>query len=108
MVRERESMKIVVVGGGKMGLPLACLFADRGAQVTVCDTNPSIVQQINQGVDPHDEPKQQQYVHDGIVAGRLHASTATAAKMRACSFISLRFSPLERGSYKRWARRRRR
>src|SRR5258708_696935 len=94
MVRERESMKIVVVGGGKMGLPLACLFADRGAQVTVCDTNPSIVQQINQGVDPHDEPKQQQYVHDGIVAGRLHASTATAAEVQHADAVIILVSAL--------------
>jgi nucleotide sugar dehydrogenase len=94
MVRERESMKIVVVGGGKMGLPLACLFADRGAQVTVCDTNPSIVQQINQGVDPHDEPKQQQYVHDGIVSGRLHASTATAAEVQHADAVIILVSAL--------------
>jgi nucleotide sugar dehydrogenase len=94
MVHQRENMKIVVVGGGKMGLPLACLFADRGAQVTVCDTNPSIVQQINEGVDPHDEPEQQQYVHDGVTAGRLHASTATAAEVEQADAVIILVSAL--------------
>ncbi len=32
-------MKITVVGGGRMGLPLACVFARRGAFVTVSDIN---------------------------------------------------------------------
>jgi len=81
MVHERETMRIVVVGGGKMGLPVACRFAHQGARVTVCDTDPSIVKRINQGVDPHDEPEQQKYLRDGVAAGRLRASTATTSEV---------------------------
>ncbi len=36
-------MKITVVGGGRMGLPLACVFARHGASMTVCDINPALV-----------------------------------------------------------------
>ncbi len=72
-------MNIVVVGGGKMGLPLACMFADRGAHVTVCDTSRAIVDAINAGIDPHGEPDQDSYVRNGVAAGRLRASDDTTA-----------------------------
>lgn len=72
-----KATKIVVVGGGKMGLPLACMFAHRGAVVTVCDKNLNIVESINNGIDPHGEPEQDRYVRDGVAADRLRASTDT-------------------------------
>ena len=78
MTKERATGKIVVVGGGKMGLPLACMFAHRGGSVTVCDTNPAIVNAINQGIDPHNEPDQDRYVRENVASGRLRASTDTA------------------------------
>lgn len=70
-------MKIVVVGGGKMGLPLACMFAHHGALVTVCDRDAVLVEQINEGCDPHNEPELNSYLRAGISAGRLRATTAT-------------------------------
>lgn len=73
--------RIVVVGGGKMGLPLACTFASRGAFVVVCDKNQSIVDSINNGIDPHEEPEQDRYVRNGVDAGRLRASVDTAAEV---------------------------
>src|SRR5256885_14582711 len=69
--------KIVVVEAGKMSLPLACMFAHRGASVTVCDLNRKIVDSINRGIDPHGEPEQDRYVRDGVAAGGLRASTHT-------------------------------
>ena len=39
-------MRISVVGGGRMGLPLACVFAKHGAMVTVADIDAVLVQQI--------------------------------------------------------------
>ena len=73
--------RIVVVGGGKMGLPLACTFASRGAFVVVCDKNQSIVDSINSGIDPHEEPEQDRDVRNGVDAGRLRASVDTAAEV---------------------------
>jgi nucleotide sugar dehydrogenase len=87
MVHETETMRIVVVGGGKMGLPVACRFAHQGAHVTVCDTDASIVGRINQGVDPHDEPEQQKYLRDGVAAGRLRASTATTLEVEKADTV---------------------
>ena len=45
-------MRVVVIGGGKMGLPLACQLAHNHADVTVCDINPRTVDGINRGVPP--------------------------------------------------------
>src|ERR1700724_3388814 len=87
MVHERETMWIVVVGVGKLGLPLACRFAHQGAHVTVCDTDSSIVGRINQGVDPHDEPEQEKYLRDGVAAGRLRASTATPSEVEKADTV---------------------
>lgn len=80
-------MNIVVVGGGKMGLPLACIFADRGAKVVVCDKNAVIVDAINRGIDPHDEPEQDTFVRKGHESGRLSASTDTTAAVREADVV---------------------
>jgi len=47
---------ICVVGGGRMGLPLAATFAHHGARVTVCDIDPDLVGVINAGRCPYEEP----------------------------------------------------
>ncbi len=94
MVQERETMKIVVIGGGKMGLPVAAMFAHRGARVTVCDTDPSIVRKINQGIDPHDEPEQEAYVRDGVAVGRLRASAATAPEVQEADAVVILVSAM--------------
>ncbi len=78
---DNAAERIVVVGGGKMGLPLACTFASRGAFVVVCDKDQSIVESINQGIDPHQEPEQDRYVRDCVAAGRLRASADTAVEV---------------------------
>jgi len=71
-------MEVLVVGAGKMGLPLACQVADSGASVTVCDINPAVVSLINSGVPPFCEPHLGEYLHRNLSAGRLKASTQTA------------------------------
>jgi nucleotide sugar dehydrogenase len=72
-------MRVVVIGAGKMGLPLACTFAHRGATVIVCDRNRTIVECINRGVDPHNEPGQAERVSEGVATGRLRASEDTTS-----------------------------
>src|SRR5262245_44139733 len=72
-------MKITVVGGGRMGLPLACAFGERGATVTVSDINPSLVGQINAGGCPYEEPGVPELLAHLVRDGRLRATTDTAA-----------------------------
>ena len=71
-------MKITVVGGGRMGLPLACMFAKHGAFVTVSDINPALVASIRAGISPYEEPGLTELMADLHAAGRLDATTDTA------------------------------
>lgn len=70
-------MRITVIGGGKMGLPLACQFAGRGGIVTVCDTNAELVDNINQGICPFDEPELDEKLKEVVAAGNLSATVET-------------------------------
>jgi nucleotide sugar dehydrogenase len=94
MVQDSAAIRIVVVGGGKMGLPLACMFASQGASVTVCDTNPSIVERINKGIDPHKEPEQDRYVREGVAAGRLRAGADTTAAVAQADAVVILVSAM--------------
>ncbi len=71
-------MKITVVGGGRMGLPLACVFAKHGASVTVADINAALVASIRQGEVPYEEPGLAELMGQLHEAGRLTATTDTA------------------------------
>ncbi|MEY6432073.1 nucleotide sugar dehydrogenase [Thioalkalicoccus limnaeus] len=71
-------MKITVVGGGRMGLPLACAFGKRGANVIVSDINPAIVELIQTGLSPYEEPGLPGLMAELHEAGRLTATTDTA------------------------------
>lgn len=71
-------MKISVVGGGRMGLPLACVFGKHGADVTVCDINPAITQAIERGECPYEEPGLAELIELLHRERRLHATTRTA------------------------------
>ena len=53
-------MKVAVIGAGKMGLPLACQFAARGASVLACDVRQEVVEAINAGRCPIDERRKAQ------------------------------------------------
>ena len=70
-------MIITVIGGGKMGLPLACRFAERAGSVTVCDINPTVVASINAGVCPIDEPGVPEQLATAVAGGRLRATLNT-------------------------------
>lgn len=70
-------MKITVVGGGRMGLPLACMFAKRGGTVVVSDINAELVDSINRGDCLYEEPGLAELIRDLHPTGRLTATTST-------------------------------
>ena len=72
-------MKIAVIGAGKMGLPLACAFADHGGDVTACDVSPGTVHAINAGTAPFDEPGLSELLARVVSEGRLRATADTRA-----------------------------
>lgn len=73
-------MRITVVALGKIGLPLAVQFAERGHEVTGADVNPTVVEQVNRGEAPFPGEFQLDEKLSMVVgAGRLRGTTDTAA-----------------------------
>lgn len=70
-------MKISVVGLGKLGSPLAAVFAFKGFHVIGNDVNAASVDAINAGHAPVDEPRLQNLIDSSH--GRLTATTDTTA-----------------------------
>src|SRR6266571_5188071 len=72
--RERSSsVRVSVIGLGKLGAPLAAVIAHRGHIVIGADLNPEFVRQINDGKAPVEETGLQQMI-DGC---RSHLSATT-------------------------------
>jgi UDP-N-acetyl-D-mannosaminuronic acid dehydrogenase len=77
-VRIRDgALSVGVVGLGWMGLPTACLYADAGARVIGADMNPKVVERVNKGDSPMDEPGLSAMMKKAIKAGKLSATTST-------------------------------
>lgn len=72
-------MRIAVVGLGKIGQPLAALYASRGHDVTGVDVNPALVAAINDGrATIVNEPGLAALVAETVAAGTLRATCQTA------------------------------
>jgi nucleotide sugar dehydrogenase len=72
--------RAVVVGAGKIGLPLAAQYASRGWSVVAADVDERVVEAINAGrAHVAEEAGLAAMVADGHAAGRLRATTDTAA-----------------------------
>jgi nucleotide sugar dehydrogenase len=75
--------RAIVVGAGKMGLPLAVQFARHGWDVTAVDVNPEVVAAINAGRSHvTEEPGLAEGVAEAHAAGRLRATRDAAAAVR--------------------------
>jgi len=73
-------MQIAVVALGKIGLPLAVQFAEKGHSVVGCDVNSHTVELVNTGVEPFPgETFLQEKLSMVVSAGRLRATTDTAS-----------------------------
>ncbi len=69
-------MRIAVVALGKIGLPLALQFADRGHDVIGVDVNPGLVDAVNAGIEPFPgEAHLQDKLTSALAADRLRATT---------------------------------
>lgn len=68
--------KIVVVGGcGHVGLPLALALADRNCDVIAYDINTTVVDAVNNGKMPFDEPGGAEVLARVLKTRKFHAST---------------------------------
>jgi nucleotide sugar dehydrogenase len=86
---ERGSYIIAVVGCGRMGLPVACLFSDAGFKVTCLDTDPYVVNQINKGISPFIEQGLSQLLKKNLKEGRISATTDPKDAVAKSSIIIL-------------------
>lgn len=69
-------MKIAVIALGKIGLPLAVQFADKGHEVVGVDVNPATVDAVNAATEPFPGEAQLQEKLTALVpAGKLRATT---------------------------------
>jgi nucleotide sugar dehydrogenase len=79
---------VVVVGAGKMGLPLAVQFAAHGWRVVAVDINPAVVAAINAGRSHvTEEPGLAELVAREVAAGRLTATTDGTAAAREADVV---------------------
>jgi UDP-N-acetyl-D-mannosaminuronic acid dehydrogenase len=73
---------------GKIGLPLAALFAHNGLRVTGCDINPEVVATVNEGRSHvKEEAGLEERVAEAVSSGRLRATTDTAAAVREANVV---------------------
>ncbi|MGC9516937.1 MAG: nucleotide sugar dehydrogenase [Methanomicrobiales archaeon] len=72
---EKSNLNFMVVGLGKVGLPLALVFADVGINVTGVDINQETVHTLNKGILPHYEPKVPELLDKCTQNGKFKAVT---------------------------------
>lgn len=80
---------ITQIGLGWMGLPTACLFAEQGARVIGVDISTSLVDVINKGECPIQEPGLPQLVRRHVKSGKLRATTESAEATSQGEVISI-------------------
>ena len=68
-------MKICILGLGYIGLPTAALFATHGHEVVGIDINNNIVETVNKGITPFDEPELPELLEKATKSKNLAAKT---------------------------------
>jgi nucleotide sugar dehydrogenase len=79
---------VAVVGLGKIGLPLAIQYVQRGRRVIGCDANPRVVEAINAGRSHvREEPGLGTAVAEAVAQGTLSATLDTPAAVREADVV---------------------
>lgn len=71
--------RVSVIGLGYMGLPMAAILAKAGHEVVGVDINPAVVNRVNAGACPFEEPGMPELVAEAHASGRLKAVTTPEA-----------------------------
>jgi nucleotide sugar dehydrogenase len=88
--RDDKDGTVAVVGLGKIGLPLAAQYAEKGMAVIGCDVLPVVVETVNAGHSHIDEePGLEKKIAAAVQAGRLRATLDTTAAVKASSTVVL-------------------
>jgi len=79
---------VAVVGLGKIGLPLAIQYVQRGRRVIGCDVDPRVVEAINAGrAHMREEPGLSDAVAEAMAQGSLSATLDTTAAVREADVV---------------------
>jgi nucleotide sugar dehydrogenase len=82
------SVKVAVVGLGKIGLPLAVQFAGRGHHVIGADVDDAVVQEVRRAVPPFPgERDLAERLSEVVRSGALEATTDTASAVSASDVV---------------------
>src|SRR5689334_23590554 len=81
-------MSTAIVGLGRIGLPLALSFADRGIDVVGVDKERSVLEAVGSGRMPFEETGTQEVLERVLPTGRLKLTDAIA-DAAACDYIVL-------------------
>jgi UDP-N-acetyl-D-mannosaminuronic acid dehydrogenase len=79
MVKEKEQLKVSILGLGYIGLPTAALIASKGIKVAGVDVNKSVIDTINKGKIHIVEPDLDGLVHYAVTKKFLTAASSVAA-----------------------------
>ncbi len=91
-------MRIVIVGGGYVGLVSGACFARMGVDVTIIEADAAQLAGLNNGIIPIYEPGLDQLVADGVHAARLRFGGSLAEALPGTSVIFLAVgTPSRRG-----------
>ncbi|MEA2307741.1 MAG: UDP-N-acetyl-D-mannosaminuronic acid dehydrogenase [Thermoleophilaceae bacterium] len=71
---DRAAGAVAIVGLGRIGLPLALSFADRGLDVVGVDREPRVLEQVRDGRMPFEETGTQELLDRVLPSGRLRLS----------------------------------
>ncbi|HWX96575.1 MAG TPA: nucleotide sugar dehydrogenase [Solirubrobacteraceae bacterium] len=83
MTPQQSTADVSIVGLGRVGLPLALSFADRGLQVVGIDNDPARLQAVRDGRMPFEETGAQDLLDAVHASGRLSLSDTVADAARA-------------------------
>jgi len=72
-------MRVVVIGGGRIGLPMAVTAANAGHRVSIVDIAAATIDSINAGRAPFDEPGMGEDLANNVASGVLDATLSPAA-----------------------------
>ena len=90
-------MKVTVVGGGKIGLPLGVSLCRNGACVSIFDKDATLVRNLNDGACPHDEPYLKDWLAEAMQSGLLKAYDANLSSIAEASDVIVIVVPVGLG-----------
>jgi UDP-N-acetyl-D-mannosaminuronic acid dehydrogenase len=88
IIRDRQ-FTMAVIGIGRVGLPLALSFADRGVNVVGVDRNPDHVEAVNEGLLPFLEHGAEPLLKETLDLGTFKATTSADSAVRSAEVVVL-------------------